>query len=294
MVIRMKQSRPVGFVVITAIYVIAILVGIALFCAFPNEHLFLRVLFGDFGATIFVFLTGVALQNASVYDPYWSVAPIVICTGVALYFDALANPGVIMLLVAVWYWGIRLTLNWAHTFKNLATQDWRYDKFKRQYPRSFQIVSFFGINVFPTTVVYLCLLPGILFIENGVLDILTIVGVAVSVGAATLQLVADIQMHRFRRENSDGRLIIRSGLWKWSRHPNYLGEVLMWWGVYIVMLSSLPEHWFLGVGPLANTLMFLFVSIPLADKRNREIRQEYDEYAKETNKLLPFRIKRRR
>jgi len=288
----MKQNRMTGFAVITVIYITAAWVGVALFRGLPDAHIFLRILAGDVGATVFVFLTGMILQNASVYDPYWSVAPVVIFTGLVIYCGTM-NMGIILLILAVWYWGIRLTCNWAHTFKNLATQDWRYDNFKRKYPRAFQIISFFGINLFPTAVVFLCMLPGIVFIERSAFNVLTILGFAACVISATLQLVADIQMHRFRKRDTEKRLIIRDGLWKHSRHPNYLGEILMWWGVYIMMLSSSPQLWFLGVGPLVNTLMFFFVSIPMADKRNREKRQGFEEYVQETNSLLPVRIKRR-
>jgi steroid 5-alpha reductase family enzyme len=289
----MKQNRTFGFAVIAAIYIFATCIGIALFRALPNVHIFWRVFAGDVGATVFVYLTGVVLKNASVYDPYWSIAPIVIFTGIALY-SGIINMGIFLLLLAVWYWGVRLTCNWAHTFKNLATQDWRYNNFKQKYPRSFQIVSFFGINMFPTIVVFLCLLPGIVLIKESAFNAVTILGFIVCVAAATIQLVADIQMHRFRRKNAENNLLIRDGLWKHARHPNYLGEILMWWGVYIIMLSSAPQQWYLGIGAAVNTLMFFFVSIPLADKHNRERRTGFDEYVQETNSLLPFRIKRQR
>ena len=287
----MKQNRMAGFAVITAIYAAAALAGIAVFLALPDIHIFWRILAGDLAATVFVYLTGVVLRNASVYDPYWSVAPLVILTGVALGFGK-ADAGTLLLLLAVWYWGIRLTLNWAHTFKNLATQDWRYDGFKQKYPRLFQIISLFGINLLPTAVVFFCLLPGVVFLQESAFNILTLSGFAVCVSAASLQLLADIQMHRFRRRNAGRRLIIRDGLWKHARHPNYLGEILMWWGVYLIMLSAAPQMWALGAGALVNTLMFLFISIPMADKRNRRERRGFDEYLRETNSLLPFRIKK--
>ncbi|MCL2772824.1 MAG: DUF1295 domain-containing protein [Oscillospiraceae bacterium] len=287
----MKQSRIAGFAVITVIYAIAVWIGVTIFRVLPEAHIIWRILAGDICATIFVYLTEAALQNASVYDPYWSVAPVVIYTGITLYFGAM-DMGIFLILLAVWYWGVRLTCNWAYTFKNLSTQDWRYDGFKRKYPRAFQIISFFGINIFPTLVVYLCLLPGVVFIEESALNALTVLGFMVCIAATTLQLIADVQMHRFRRRNAGQNLIIRDGLWKHSRHPNYLGEILMWWGVYIMLLSSSPGLWFLCVGPLVNTLMFLIVSIPMADKRNRGKRLGFDEYVRETNSLLPFRVKK--
>jgi len=289
----MKQNRMVGFAVIAAIYIIAVAIGIVLYIFLPDMHIFWRILICDIVATLFVYLVGVVLRNASVYDPYWSVAPIVIFTGIVMTIGDI-GPGVALLLLAVWYWGVRLTCNWAYTFKNLATQDWRYDSFKRKFPRLYQLISLFGINLFPTTIVYLCLLPGIEFIQDSAFNAITVAGFLISVLAATLQLVADVQIHRFRRYNTGKKIIIRGGLWKHSRHPNYFAEILMWWGVYIMMLSSLPGMWFLGVGALANTLMFLFVSIPLADKRNLEERPGIDEDAIETNRLLPFKLKRSR
>ncbi len=286
----MKQNRTAGFAVITAIYLVAAGIGVALFMLFPELHIFWRVMIADAGATVFVYLTGVLLGNASVYDPYWSVAPIVILTGTALHFQTITNAGVLLMLSAVWFWGLRLTCNWAYTFRNLNTQDWRYDNFKRRFPRSFQLISFFGINMFPTVIVYLCLLPGIVFIRESAFNAVTALGAAVCFSAAVLQMAADIQLHRFRRENA-GKLI-RSGLWKHSRHPNYLGEILMWWGVYITMLSAVPRLWFLLAGAFANTLMFFFVSIPLADNHNREKREGFEGYLRETNSLLPFRVKK--
>ena len=287
---RMKQSKTAGFAVILIIYVFAVVVGLLIYRAVPDLHIFWRVLLADAAATVFVYLTGVIFQNASVYDPYWSLAPIVILTGITLIYGSM-DAGTMLLLAAVWYWGIRLTCNWAYTFKNLATQDWRYDYFKKTFPRAFQLISFFGINMFPTIVVYLCLLPGIIFIQESALNIVTVAGFAICITAATLQLFSDIQMHRFRRRNAGNRLLIRDGLWKHARHPNYLGEILMWWGVYAFMLSSAPQMWFLGIGPLVNTLMFIFISIPMADRRNRKERSGFDDYYKETNMLLPVRFK---
>ena len=288
----MKKSRAFGFVTITVIYIVAVVIGVSLFRYFYEYNLFLRVLIADVGATAFVFMTGVALRNASVYDPYWSVAPPLVLAGAAYHCGAI-DPGIVLLLAAVWFWGVRLTINWARTFVNLGTQDWRYDLYKSRYPRMFQIVSFFGINMFPTIVVYLCMLPGLAFIETSSFNVFMILGFIVCVSAASLQLVADLQMHRFRRENASAGTIIRTGLWKWSRHPNYLGEIMMWWGVYTIMLSSSPRTWFFFIGPLANTIMFLTVSIPLADKHNREKRPDFDEYVMETNSLLPLNIKNR-
>jgi len=283
-----RNKKIPGLIIISIVYIIAVAIGALVFRVLRHEHILLRLILADVGGTTFVYLAGVILRNTSVYDPYWSVAPMAILLGMAFYYGQ-AGIGAVLLLLAVFYWGIRLTINWAYTFKNLDTQDWRYDMFKQRYPRLFQLISYLGINLFPTVVVYLALLPAIYFLENSTLNAITVAGLIISVGSATLQLAADWQMHRFRIVSTNKTVLIRKGLWKYSRHPNYLGEILMWWGVYIVMLSSLPNLWYLGAGAVVNTFMFMFISIPMADKRNKSIREGFEQYKKETRSLLPFK-----
>jgi steroid 5-alpha reductase family enzyme len=109
-----------------------------------------------------------------------------------------------------------------------------------------------------------------------------------SIGAAAMQGIADIQMHKFRK-NPKGTFV-RNGLWKYSRHPNYLGEILMWWGVGLSVVSAVPDEWYLLLGAVANTVLFLAVSIPMADRRQSR-KDGFAEYKKETRMLLPI-IKR--
>ena len=81
-------------------------------------------------------------------------------------------------------------------------------------------------------------------------------------------------------------LAVLDGLWKRARHPNYLGEILMWWGVGLSVVSAAPKYWYMLAGALVNTLMFLFVSIPMADKRQSQ-KPGFDEYMQETRMLIP-------
>ena len=101
--------------------------------------------------------------------------------------------------------------------------------------------------------------------------------------AAIIQLIADLQMQSFRKSGTGG--FIRKGLWKHARHPNYAGEILMWWGIGLASVVSLGGKWQLLCGALINTLMFLFVSIPMADKRQSR-KPGFEEYKKETRMLI--------
>ena len=114
---------------------------------------------------------------------------------------------------------------------------------------------------------------------------LCLFGLLLSLAATVLQGVSDWQLHRFRRSQREG--FIREGLWTRSRHPNYLGEILMWWGVAFASIAALGGIWQLTLGAILNNLMFLFVSIPMAD-RHQARKDGFETYKAETHALRIF------
>ncbi|MBR2598131.1 MAG: DUF1295 domain-containing protein [Clostridiales bacterium] len=277
-----KNSKSKSILVITVIYVLAAALGVAVYMALPFLF-WIRLLIADVAATIFVFVFSVIFKNASVYDPYWSIQPIVIIAGYALTSNI--TPATLLLIISIVYWGIRLTGNWAYVFGGLNHQDWRYTKFEKETGRLYPFINFTGIHMVPTLIVYLTTLPAVFVIRQELrANIGSFIGMVVCVGAATLQLVADTQMQKYRKSGQHG--LIRTGLWKYARHPNYLGEILMWWGIAIQAVSVMPSHWWFVAGALANTILFFSVSIPLADKR-QSAKPGYAEYKAGTRMLLP-------
>ena len=278
-----KNSKSKSILVITVIYVLAAALGVAVYMALPFLF-WIRLLIADIAATIFVFVFSVIFKNASVYDPYWSIQPIVIIAGYALTSNI--TPATLLLIISIVYWGIRLTGNWAYVFGGLNHQDWRYTKFEKETGRLYPFINFTGIHMVPTLIVYLTTLPAVFVIRQELrANIGSFIGMVVCVGAATLQLVADTQMQKYRKSGQHG--LIRTGLWKYARHPNYLGEILMWWGIAIQAVSVMPSHWWFVAGALANTILFFSVSIPLADKR-QSAKPGYAEYKAGTRSLLPI------
>ena len=283
----MKQSRKLSFLFTLIVYALALAVALFVYRR-VSGGVFFRVFAADLAATVFVYAVSLPLGNASVYDPYWSVAPVGMLPLCIASFGVW-SAGTIALLVCVTYWGVRLTANWAYTFKGYDHQDWRYTMLREKSGALYPLVSLFGIMLFPTLVVYLCLLPAMHYVQAGTVNWITLLGFALCLGAATLQLVADIQLHRFQLRAANRGQIIRSGVWRHARHPNYLGEILMWWGVYLVLLSVSPRLWPLGIGALTNTLMFLFISIPMAETRLAGYKEGFSDYIAETNRLLPIK-----
>ena len=278
-----KNSKSKSILVITVIYVLAAALGVAVYMALPFLF-WIRLLIADVAATIFVFVFSVIFKNASVYDPYWSVQPIVIIAGYALTSNI--TPATLLLIISIVYWGIRLTGNWAYVFGGLNHQDWRYTKFENETGRLYPFINFTGIHMVPTLIVYLTTLPAVFVIRQELrANIGSFIGMVVCVGAATLQLVADTQMQKYRKSGQHG--LIRTGLWKYARHPNYLGEILMWWGISIQAMAVMTFRWWFVAGALANTILFFCVSIPLADKR-QSAKPGYAEYKADTRSLLPI------
>ena len=279
-----KQNRTASFIIVTSIYVLATIVGVLVYRVLTFDW-WLSLLIADVAATVVTFIFSLIFGNASVYDPYWSVQPPVILIAFAIGKD-LTSLGMLLILV-VSFWAIRLTANWAYTFNNLTHQDWRYTMLKEKTKVFYPIINFVGIHMVPTLVVYGCILPAVYAVREGISgNALSTVFLTVSFCAAIMQGIADIQMHKYRR-NRDGAFN-RHGLWAYSRHPNYLGEILMWWGVGLSVAYAVPSAWYLLAGAFANTLLFICVSIPMADRRQSR-KEGFAEYKKQTRVLLPIK-----
>ncbi len=282
-----NNDRTQSFLTITLCYIAAAILGLWIFRA-VSAQLWFKLLIADLAATFFIWVASQILDNASVYDPYWSVQPPIIL-GLVLIFLGEPNLGPILLVFAVTFWGARLSINWMITFHGLHKQDWRYDLLQRESKALFPLVNLFGIQIMPTLIVFACLLPGFYYvIRGGGMNLFTVLGLLMIFGGTILEMKADIQMQKFRQERADRSELLRSGLWRYSRHPNYMGEITVWWGVYLVMLSVYPDLWYLGFGAFANTCLFLFISIPLAENHLAEYKAGYEQYLQETRMLLPI------
>ena len=294
-----SYSKWPSIALIAAIYLLAALIGVTVYLAadyllildFTATNQQLLALFAaDVVATIVVWAFGLLYENVSVYDPYWSVFPPVTYLLWAFYTGVWSLP-VILLLIASWYWGWRLTRNWAITFNGIAHEDWRYTKYRSLHPVLFHLINFFGLNMVPTLVVFAAMLPGLKLYEWSIVNYqlsiinycLLAIGFLVCLIAPTIQLIADKQSHDFRAAHPGE--VCNVGLWKHGRHPNYFGEILFWWGIWIMYAAFNGFDWFI-LGPLAMTALFLGISIPLMEQRQLANKPAYAAYRKQTRILI--------
>lgn len=287
-------SRTGAFLKVTLAYLVALAAAVGVVVAIGGDPLW-TTFYADVAGTVVVFAFSLALNNSSVYDPYWSVAPIVIAAYWAfLGFDSGTLDPVrgVLVVSLVSAWGVRLTYNWGRGWPGLHHEDWRYDDFRKKTGPWYWLVSFSGIHLFPTVQVYLgCLALWPALVSGtqpfGVLDV---VAALVTLAAVLIETVADRQLRDFvtRPDKAPGQ-ILDTGLWSWSRHPNYFGEMLFWWGLFLFALAAGgTAAWWSGAGAVAITLMFFTVSIPMMEKRQRAKRPHFDAYAKRVSMLIPW------
>ncbi len=245
-------------------------------------------------ATLVLFIVSVIFADVSVYDPYWSVAPPVMLLAVMIKYG-LWNGNAVVLLAVVGIWSLRLTANWLVTYRGLGHDDWRCAMYREKYPPLlFQCISFFGLHFVPTAVVYAALVSGLYAVQMNRFAPLSAVGALVMLGAVLLEHVSDRAIHRFLRGHAGENKTCDISVWKYSRHPNYLGEMSFWCGMYIYFAAICPEIWYRGLGFLCVIALFLIVSIPMMETHNAARRPDYAAYKARTPMLLPHPMRGRK
>ena len=257
-------------------------------------------------ATIVIWIFSILNNNSSIYDPYWVIAPpLLALTLKAGGEGTLLGPWhwrqiIIIACLILWAARYHLFYAWSGWRTGLVHEDWRYEAM-RSAPVPYWLNSLLGMHLFPTVLVYLAFAPAaFIMLSNpsslppiGFWDIL---GTASALGAVTIELTADRQLAVYRASaDYKKRGIFRGGLWKYSRHPNYFGEVLFWVSMVFFavsggLLSKNPLLVF--IGPVMMAAFFRF-SARLMDMRSLERRPGYQQVMDETSALVPWFPKNR-
>lgn len=284
-------SRKKSLFIMLSLYVFTFAIGLFLYDVFfkINHHVLISSLIANVGMTLIIWLVGVLLKNASTYDPYWSVYPPIQVLFWFIVFQLDFSIMKLLLLLAFCFWGVRLTINWMINFKNLKDQDWRYTMIKSQNPKLWFLANLFGINLMPTVIVFIQLIGVYYLIQSEiVVNLVSILGFIGMIIAAIIQLISDKQMRDFRATHQEVKGCMRQGLWKYSRHPNYFGEVLFWWSTYLFIFGNIGEINVYIIPPVLMTMLFMFISIPMMERKILKTRPGYSKIQSEISVLIPF------
>lgn len=273
-----SREKARSLIIVVVIYVVALALGLVAALVVPTANLLTAALVADVVATVVVFAASRIAGNSSLYDPYWSVVPpfiaafwiVALSSGQAGSYGPTARVALLAASVPLLIWAIRLTANWVRRWRGTSDEDWRYEMLKGMLGRFDWLIDFLGIHLFPTMQVFLGMVPFYFLADRLLVGGpatpaawgAMIAGAVIMLAAVGLESVADRQLARFRREGGTG--LLKTGIWGVMRRPNYLGEILFWWGLWVASLAGAVPVWTV-IGPLAMTALFVFISIPMMD-----------------------------
>lgn len=243
-----------------------------------------------FLAAIFVYMSAwfiVALikKRNDVADIAWGLG-FVLVAWLSFYLSGFSLRALIVnLLVTVW--GLRLAWHIYNRNKN-KPEDPRYAEWRATW-KNFYVRSFLQIFMLQGVLLFLISIP-VIFINHSVspyFGITEAIGILVWTVGFYFESTADSQLKKFISDPANKGHIMDRGLWKYSRHPNYFGEITQWWGIFITALS-IPSGYLTIIGPLTITTLILFVSgVPLLEKKSAE-KAGWEEYKKKTSVFVPL------
>lgn len=243
------------------------------------------------GATVLIvvsvlWMVSVAVRDASIIDVFWGLLFVAMAWALfGLQLDAATlKPFIFLFLVTVW--GLRLAVHLSA--RNLGEgEDTRYKLWRHHGGENWWLKTYWRIYLFQGGLALVVATPVIAaFYGPGNLSILSWIGVIVWAAGLGMESTADIQLNRFRADPASEGKVMDVGLWRYSRHPNYFGDALMWWGLGLFTLS--PMTWWSLIGPLAMTVIFLSLSNTVIERGLKKRRPDYEAYIERTSAFVPM------
>ncbi len=237
-------------------------------------------------------LLSLYLRDVSIVDSAWSLMFLAAATVYLIQSNQFGFKNIILIsLVSIWAVRLASHLTW----RNWAEpEDRRYQAIRKKYSPNFEFKSLFIIFIFQAILAWMVSLPLLgAFTNPLIISPLTIflfgTGVFLWFAGMFFETVADWQLARFKNEPSNHGKVMDQGLWRYSRHPNYFGECIIWWGFYLMALSV--GAWWSIVAPLIMTWLLLkFSGVVMLEETISDRRPGYQEYIKRTNAFFPGRV----
>lgn len=233
------------------------------------------------------FVVSLIKKRNDVADVAWGLG-FVLMTWVSFFLDGDSGTRGLLVGVLVSIWGLRLAWH-IHARNKGKKEDYRYLAWRKEWGKWFYPRSYVQVYLLQGALLFLIVMPVLLVNKHagGELGFLDLVGVAVWLLGFYFEAVGDAQLARFIKDPTNKGKLMQNGLWAFTRHPNYFGEVTQWWGLWLIALS-VPNGWFGIIGPITITFLILKVSgIPMLEKKMEE-NLEFAEYKRKTSVFIPM------
>jgi steroid 5-alpha reductase family enzyme len=237
-----------------------------------------------------LWLLSLRLRDASIVDPFWG--PGFLLVGLTyLLADGRIGPRGVLATLLIAAWAVRLGVHLLR--RNRATgEDRRYGAMRERHGKRFRWVSLFTVFWLQGVILWIVSMPLLGSVASGSpLGALDVVGALIALSGLTIEAVADRQLRTFRAEPSNSGRVLDTGLWRYSRHPNYFGNAVLWWGIYLIALAG--GAWWSAFAPALMTFLLLRVSgVTLLERGLRASRPGYSSYVARTSAFVPWPPKR--
>ena len=236
-----------------------------------------------------LWIWSVFIKNVSIVDIFWGLGFVVVNT-FYVFMSGELNARKIVILTLVCIWGFRLAIYLA--IRNIGKgEDFRYQEFRQNYgPKRYWWFSYFQTFLLQGILIMIISLPllGINYNNsNGNLEILDYLGIIIWIIGFTFETVGDFQLSNFKRDSKNKGKILHTGLWKYTRHPNYFGDSAVWWAYGIFSIAA-GSYW-QAIGAVIMTLLILKISgVSLLEKTLKETKPQYKEYIQKTSSFIPW------
>ncbi len=231
------------------------------------------------------FIISVIVKRNDIVDIAWGLGYVLLICFYLVRTDLTGRTILVSILVILW--GIRLAV-FVYMRNSKKKEDFRYLNWRNTW-KNFYLRSFLQIYLLQGTLLLIIISPvSIMFAQNQTpLNFLDVIGLMIWIIGFMFEAIGDRQLILFKKNPDNKGKIIKNGLWRYSRHPNYFKEVMLWWGIFIITLSS--PNWYFGLlGPLAISFLILKVSgIPMLEAKYDD-NPDYQEYKKQTSKFFPL------
>jgi steroid 5-alpha reductase family enzyme len=239
------------------------------------------------GMMILLWLVSLTLKNASIVDIFWGPG-FVLVAWVNYLMSPFSSPAKLLMTILVTIWGLRLALhigmrNWG------KPEDFRYVKWREENGARWWWASFFKVFLLQGVIMWIVSAPIIsIIVTDGIppLPPLAMLGALVWAYGFFFEAVGDWQLTRFTSDPANKGKLLTSGVWKYTRHPNYFGDAAQWWGFYLIALAS--GGWWTIFSPLIMTFLLVRVSGVALLEKTMKNKPGYAEYAKQTSAFVPW------
>jgi steroid 5-alpha reductase family enzyme len=240
-----------------------------------------------FAYMVLVFVWATLIKDNSIVDIGWGMGFLVV-TGTGLVLLPAITPFHAVLATIVAIWGLRLSGYIFGRHRNVG-EDYRYAQWRKEWGKYVVPRAFFQIFMLQGVFMYIIALPLMMAMANpsAAINWVSYIGIALWLIGFLFEAVGDWQKSKFKADPANQGKIMQSGLWRYTRHPNYFGEALLWWGLFVFVIPA--GYWYVSIiSPIILTFLLTKVSGVAMLEKKYEGNKEFEDYARRTSAFIPW------